>query len=403
MKSDSKASGVAAIFRHYGETYRQQHHLPLQQHKVMNAITACRTSALGGYVDQCDQCGHERISYCSCRNRHCPGCQAGARAKWLMARKQQLLPIGYFHIVFTVPAGLNPVALINQKVVYGILFRAAAETLRELGRDDTHLGAELGIIAMLHTWGQNLLDHPHLHCIVTGGGLSKDGARWIKPKRTSKGKDFFVHVNIISDLFKKKFLAYLQEAYAAGDIKCVGRISHLASPREFRQFKNALYKQKWVTYCKEPFGNVERAINYLGGYSHRVAISNNRIVTVADGKVTFRWKDYRDNTQKLMTLDAHEFIRRFLLHVLPHRFYKIRYYGILSTRNVSKKLALCKKLLAVIEQTEPLHIDWVALFFELTGIDLGRCPVCHQGRMVPKGKIDPVVHSPPLRKTCYAQ
>lgn len=391
------APEVADIFRQFGTDYRIKNKISLQQHKAMNAIVACRTSALGGYIDQCDSCGHERISYCSCRNRHCPKCQALAREKWLLARKADLLPIPYFHVVLTIPDSLNPLALVNQRVVYDILFRAGSETLLELGRDLKHLGAEIGIMAVLHTWGQNLTDHPHLHCIVTGGGLSKDGTKWIYPKKTKKGNDFFVHVDVISELFKKKFMYYLKEAYDAGQLKFEGKISYLQSKARFNKFKDELYNKKWVTYCKETFGSPEHVINYLGGYTHRVAISNNRIVKLEDGKVTFKWKDYSDsNKQRLMTLEAWEFIRRFLLHILPYGFFKIRYYGILSNRNHKTKLAKCKEILRVIEcEQHSATITWIDLFFDLTGIDLRICPVCKQGRMRLKETIKPLNHSPP--------
>jgi hypothetical protein len=393
----AKGPEVADIFRQFGPAYRSEHKLSWQQHKAINAIVACRTAALGGYIDQCDHCGYERTCYCSCRNRHCPKCQALARERWLLARKQDLLPIRYFHVVLTMPDSLNPLALQNQKVVYGILFKAGSETLLELGRDRKHLGAEIGIIALLHTWGQNLMDHPHLHCIVTGGGLAQDSSKWIYPKKTQKGNEFFVHVNVISELFKKKFIYYLREAYDAGQLKFVGKISYLQSKAQFNRFKDELYNKKWVTYCKETFGNPEHVINYLGGYTHRVAISNSRIVQFEDGKVTFKWKDYNDHDkQKLMTVDACEFIRRFLLHILPKGFFKIRYYGILSNRHHKTTLAKCKEILKVIEDSQDCKtIHWLDLFFDLTGIDLRICPVCQQGRMRSKAIIKPLSHSPP--------
>ena len=392
----TKDPEVADIFRQFGPAYRSEHGLSWQQHKAINAIVACRTAALGGYIDQCDSCHYERITYCSCRNRHCPKCQALARERWLLARKQDLLPIRYFHVVLTIPDSLNPLALVNQKIVYDILFKAGSETLLELGRDPKHLGAEIGMIAVLHTWGQNLMAHPHLHCIVTGGGLAPDSSKWIYPKKTKKGNEFFVHVNIISELFKKKFMCYLKIAYDAGELKWVGKIKYLQSKSQFNKFKDELYQKKWVTYCKESFGNPEHVINYLGGYTHRVAISNNRIAKLEDGRVTFKWKDYGDhNQQKLMTLEASEFIRRFLLHILPHGFFKIRYYGILSSRNHSTKLARCQEILKAIKcEQDSAAIDWMELFLDLTGIDLRICPVCKQGRMRPKREIKLHNHSP---------
>lgn len=393
-----KRPEVADVMRQRGEAYRQVHKLPLQQLKVMGAIEACRTVGLGGHIDKCNSCGYERPSYNSCRNRHCPKCQALARERWLEARTRDLLPISYFHVVFTIPDRLNRLALTNKRVLYTILFKAATETLLTLARDPKHLGAQIGIIAVLHTWGQNLMDHPHMHCIVTGGGLSDDQTRWLLPKKMTPKKDFFIHVNIISDLFKKKFLYYLKAAYQAGKITCVGKSAFLSSPQQFKQLLHALYLSKWVTYCKKPFGGVEQVLRYLGRYTHRIAITNNRIVSFDHGQVTFMWKDYREKPaySKPMTLSAEEFIRRFLLHVLPHGFFKIRYYGILSSRNHKTKLAQCKILLRVkIESDVSPTKRWEEILFELTGIDMRVCPVCGNGRMVTKEIVMPRGQSPP--------
>jgi len=395
---ERQESEVADIFREYGTAYRNDHKLTLQSHKAMNAIIRCRTSLLGGHVDVCDSCGHERHFYNSCRNRHCPKCGSLARERWLLARKYHVLPIVYFHAVFTIPDSLNPIVLQNQRVLYNILFRSGTETLLELGRDPKHLGADIGIIAALHTWGQNLMDHPHLHCIVTGGGLSEGGRKWVRPKKTKKDKDFFVHVNVLSDLFKKKFIAYLQKAYQTGDIKFTGRTEGLNSKKAFKQFRSELYKKKWVTYCKEPFSGSEKVLEYLSRYAYRVAISNSRIIEVHDKKVTFKWRDYRDDRVKLMSISAFEFIRRFLLHILPEGFFKIRYYGILASRNLKTKLKRCKELLGISEdhdQKKPQDIDWKDLFLEITGVDLRVCPVCNEGRMLPKTIIPSHNHSPP--------
>jgi hypothetical protein len=256
---------VADVFRQYGAAYRTQHRVPLAQLKAMRAIERCRTAQLGGHVEQCDACGHQKIAYNSCRNRHCPKCQTGKRERWLFERKQELLPIRYYHLVFTVPEEINPLALSNQRVVYNIFFRAASETLLELGHDPTHLGGEIGIMAVLHTWGQNLMDHPHVHCIVTGGGLShKAGGKWLRPKKSSERRAFFIHVHIVSALFKNKFMAYLCEAYASGRLKLVGRMSHLKDKDQFRDFKQKLYAQKWVTYCKGTISKAEHVVEYLG-------------------------------------------------------------------------------------------------------------------------------------------
>jgi hypothetical protein len=385
----AKSLEVADIFRAYGEAYRSAYGVPLPHRRVMSAIEKCRTEALGGHVDECDTCGYRHPFYNSCRNRHCPTCGALERAKWLAARQADLLPVMYFHVVLTLPDDLNPMALVNQEVVYRILFRAGSETLLELGRDPKHLGGEIGVLATLHTWGQNMLDHPHLHCITTGGGLSEDGQRWVLPKKAikknGKRRKFFVHVNVISDLFKKKFLAYLQEAYDHGELKFVGKIAAFESPEAFKKLKAGLYAKKWVTYCKAPFGGPKQVLSYLAGYTHRVAISNHRLIKIEDGRVFFKWRDYRDGKTKVMRLEAFEFIRRFLLHVLPGNFYKIRYYGIWSSRNRKTKLKHCQELLGVTTAPEALPsaaFNWEDWLCELTGIDPRVCPKCGKGRMV---------------------
>ena len=381
---------LADVFSRYGPSYMASHFLPAKVLKVINAVMQCRTSALGGHVERCDNCGHEQSFYNSCRNRHCPKCGSLARERWLLARKEHVLPIVYFHTVFTIPDTLNHLTLHNQRVIYNILFRAGSETLITLGMDDKHLGAKIGVIATLHTWGQNLTDHPHLHCIVTGGGLSKDEKRWKYPKKLKNGDDFFIHVNVLSDLFKKKFLSYLKEAYDRGDLKRK-ELPYFISEVDFRQFKNDLYKKKWVTYCKQPFSGAESVLEYLGRYVYRVAISNNRLIKFEDGKVVFRWRDYRDSREKVMSLDAFEFIRRFLLHVLPTGFFKVRYYGILASRNLKTKLKWCKELLKIRLNKAVEKLTWKELFFQLTGRDLSLCPLCKTGRMVGR----PLNHSPP--------
>lgn len=384
---------VADIFRRYGQEYLKEEKQPVYILKAINAIQRCRTSALGGHKEKCDKCGHERISYNSCRNRHCPKCQSLAREKWITERGRELLPVKYFHIVFTIPQELNAIVLQNKRVLYDTLFKAGSETLLKLGKDERHLGGEIGIIAVLHTWGQNLMDHPHLHCIVPGGGLSPDKKRWLKPKRTKK-ENFFIHVNVISELFKKKFLYYLKRDYESGGLQFAGKITRLKDKKIFKGLIDNLYKKKWITYCKEPFGGPEQVINYLGRYTHRVAISNHRIKNVEKGRVTFSYKDYGDNNKaKEMTLEAEEFIRRFLLHILPDNFYKIRYYGILSSRNKKTKLSRCKRLLGIIETDNAKTKEkksWKELLYELTGIDIEKCPKCKEGRMKAVETILPV-------------
>jgi predicted Zn-ribbon and HTH transcriptional regulator len=376
---------VAGIFRKYGKEYLAKHKQPAYVLKTIGAIEKCRTATLGGHVEKCDKCGHKRISYNSCRNRHCPKCQSIAREKWIIKRKEELLPVKYFHIVFTIPEELNRIALQNKKIIYDILFKAGSETLLQLGKDEKHLGGEIGLIAVLHTWGQSLTEHPHLHCIVPGGGLSAKGNKWENPKR-SKRKEFFIHVNVISDLFKKKLLCYLKRCYEKGEIGFEGELKSISGAIEFKKVMNNLYKKKWITYCKQPFGGPEQVINYLGRYTHRVAISNHRLKNIEGGEITFSYKDYRDlNKTKEMKLEAGEFIRRFLQHVLPDNFYKIRYYGILSSRNKKTKLQQCRRILGVkeevIEETVATR-SWKEILYELTGVDVNQCPECKEGRMI---------------------
>ncbi len=376
---------VAQVFREFGEAYRDIHggRMAGRHHRAMRAIELCRTAALGGHVDECDHCGAVRISYNSCRNRHCPKCQGLKRELWLEARKKDLLPISYVHIVFTIPQELRPLALRNQKTLYHILFKAASETIMDLSRDHRHLGAEIGCIAILHTWSQSLIDHPHVHCIVTGGGLSLDGERWIPAK-----EDYFLPVKVLSRLFRGKFLHYLKKAYEAADLRFPGKIEALKERATFRQFVADLYRKEWVVYCKEPFRSAKHVIEYLGRYTHRVAISNDRIVRIGPRDVTFRVRDpSKEGKTKLMTLDAFEFIRRFLLHILPDQFMKIRYYGLLSNRNRKRKLAQCKKLLGIPEQAEKNDSPkepWEETFLRVTGVDLRICPHCGKGIMVRK-------------------
>ena len=306
-------------------------------------IAACRTAALGGHVEECDRCGHQQIAYNSCRNRHCPKCQATAAAQWLEAREAELLPVEYFHVVFTLPAALGPIALQNPRVVYGLLFRAAAETLQQIAADPKHLGAEIGFLAVLHTWGQNLEHHPHVHCVVPGGGLSPDGSRWVACR-----PGFFLPVRVLSRVFRGKFLALLRAAFDQGKLSFHGKLGALADAGEFRRRLAASAQTEWVVYAKPPFGGPEQVLKYLARYTHRVAISNRRLVALEDGEVTFHWKDYaHGGGQKTMTLKAIEFIRRFLLHVLPSGFVRIRHYGFLANRVCREKLALCRALLGV--------------------------------------------------------
>lgn len=346
MESNGKNKiEIGDIFRKYGSAFRAAYRVPQRYIKIINIISCCRTSALGGHIERCSKCGYKRNAYNSCRNRHCPKCQYAAKDRWLSARKSELLPVSYYHIVFTIPDKLNRLILQNKGLMYGILFKSASETLLTLGRDVRHIGGEIGIISVLHTWGQNLMEHPHLHCIVTGGGLDRSCEKWIKAKK-AKHNEFFIHVNVISKLFKHKFLYYLKKAYKNNELVFAGSIIELGDLRAFRGLLNELYSKKWITYCKRPFGGPESVLEYLGRYTHRVAISNSRIKELKDGKVIFEWKDYRDNNKKKqMEVTAVEFIRRFMLHILPENFYKIRYYGILSNRNKRRDIAKSREIL----------------------------------------------------------
>jgi hypothetical protein len=373
---------VADIFRLHGAEYRERYAESMSswQKRVMHAIEVCRTAILGGHVDQCDHCGHRRISYNSCGNRHCPKCQSLAKAEWLEKHQSQLLPVPYFHVVFTLPDGIASIARQNKKVVYNILFRAASETLRCIAADPKHLGAKIGFLAVLHTWGQNLLFHPHLHCVVPGGGLSPDRQRWI-----SSRKRFLLPVRVLSRLFRGLFLHYLQKAYSAGTLKFQGSLQELNDPEKFPTFLKRCRKPEWVVYSKPPFGGPEQVLDYLGRYTHRVALSNHRLIRLADGKVTFRWRDYKDgNKQKVMTLDAFEFIRRFLMHVLPRGFVRIRHYGFLANPCREENLSLCRRFLGVEQiNTEESSVEgWEQRHEKLTGENIYRCPVCHRGNMV---------------------
>jgi putative transposase/transposase-like zinc-binding protein len=369
---------VANIFRQHGYDFRLTHPLSPEQRRVMRAIERCRTAALGGHVEQCDTCGHQRIAYNSCRNRHCPKCQSLAKARWLEARLADLLPVEYFHVVFTLPEQLASVALQNQRVVYNLLFATVAETLHTIAADPRHLGAEIGFLAVLHTWGQTLRHHPHLHCVVPGGGLSVDGERWLSCRR-----GFFLPVNVLARLFRRLFLQALARAYEKGKLTFHGASAYLAKPLAFKRLLGSLRAREWWVYAKPPFGGPEQVLAYLGRYTHRVAISNHRLLSLKDGQVTFSWKDYRHgNQQSLMTLSSDEFIRRFLLHVLPRGFQRIRQFGLLANRRRREQLARCRQLLGTTAQaTESLPHDYKALYETVTGESLELCPACRTGNM----------------------
>ena len=361
----------------------------------MSAIELCRTAALGGHLEQCDCCGHQRPAYHSCRDRHCPKCQSLARAQWLQDRQAELLPVPYFHVVFTLPEEIAAIAYQNKELLYNILFRATAETLRTIAADPKHLGAEIGFLALLHSWGQNLLFHPHLHCVVPGGGISPDRQRWI-PCRP----DFFLPVRVLSRLFRRLFLEDLQAAFDQGKLQFFSSLERLRDPQVFAQYLAPLQKAEWVVYAKPPFGGPKQVLNYLGRYTHRVAISNHRLLSLDNGRVSFHWRDYRHHhRQKTMTLEAEEFIRRFLLHVLPAGFQRIRHYGFLGNRYRQAKLALCRQLLGVVLTTITQPQDKLGyrdLYEKLTGKSLHDCPVCHLGHMIAIAILYTSDRAPPL-------
>ena len=379
---------VADIFRQHGTAYRSSHRLPRNHLRVMHAIELCRTSVLGGHKDKCDNCGHLEISYNSCRNRHCPKCQTLAKEKWIEARSDDLLPIEYFHVVFTIPSELNPLVSLNRKVMYDLLFRSVSETLVKLSNDPKHLGARIGAICILHTWGQSLMDHPHIHCIVTGGGLSSDGNRWVSCR-----KGFFLPVRVLSTLFSGKFLDYLKHCFKNGVLVFDGTIRHLKVPGNFNLFRKQLHEKKWVVYCQKPFCNNEKLINYPGNYTHRVAISNNRIMNHQSDKVSFSYKDYKTaGIRKQISINADEFIRRFLQHVLPLNFYKIRYFGFMSMCNIKSKLANCFELIDRVSFLPSLQgLNALEVCCKILGKDLFSCPKCKSGKL--KSHIIPITYN----------
>jgi hypothetical protein len=383
---------VADIFRRHGDAFRaaQGDRLSHAQRRVMAAIEACRTATLGGHVERCEDCGETRIAYNSCRDRHCPKCQGLARAQWLADRQADLLPVPYFHVVFTMPAPIAAIALQNKAVVYDILFKAAADTVRTIGADPQHLGAETGMIAILHTWGQTLTHHPHVHCVVPGGGLASDG-RWIGCR-----PNFFLPVRVLSRLYRRLFLERLQAAFDKGELEFFGNLVGLIEASAFTRSIAPLRKIEWNVYAKRPFGGPQQVLDYLGRYTHRVAIANSRLIACENGRVHFRWKDYRtDNQSKVMTLDADEFMRRFLLHVLPKGFRRIRHFGLLANACRATKLAAVRAALHVPPAPRPIPTveptDYRERYAILTGRRIDQCPICG-GCMV---EIGVVPRSPP--------
>ena len=363
------------ILKEYGNEYKKEHNLPIYVKKTLSAIEKCRTAELGAHEDICDHCGHKKISYNSCRNRHCPKCQTSAKEKWIYNQKFNVLNVKYFHVVFSIPDILNPIVYYNQEKMYNILFKSVSETLQQLANDKKYLGAQIGFTTILHTWGQTLTQHPHIHCIVPSGGLNKLG-EW----KNSKEK-FFIPVKVLSKVFRGKFIHYMKQE----KLKFCKEIEYLKNVQEFDNLISLLFSKEWVVYCKPPFKDANSVIEYLGRYTHRVAISNNRILKIENGKVTFKWRDYKDKNQmKTMELDVNEFIRRFILHILPPRFMKIRHFGILGNRNKTKKLTLCKSLTNTKVLTKE-NISPLELLKKITGKDFNLCPVCGIGHLIRPG------------------
>jgi len=366
---------VADLIRSAGAAFieRNRQWLSWKHIKVLLAIARCRTAALGGHLDQCTRCGHRAtISYNSCRNRHCPKCQTAARERWIAARQRELLPTRYVHVVFTLPSQLAPLALQNRKVIYDLLFRASTETLLAVARDPRHLGAEIGFFTVLHTWNQKLGLHPHVHCVIPAGGLSLDHTHWVKSRDR-----FFLSIHVLRRVFRGKFVAALRQVFQEGQLNFHGKLTCLAQPKTFAAWLRPLFRKDWVVYSKPPFGGPEYVLQYLGRYTHRVALSNHRLVSFAEGKVTFRWRDSaHNNEQKVLTLSLDEFLRRFLLHVLPKGFVRIRNFGFLANRRRATLLPLCFYLLGSAPQAEQHISDSKA------PSDLWLCPKCGGPMMV---------------------
>jgi Putative transposase/Transposase zinc-binding domain len=368
---------VAMLFRRYGEAYREHHRPSAGQARAMQAIEACRTEAMGGHLQACDRCGAVTLRYHSCRDRHCPKCQTLAKERWVEARRGELLATRHDHVVFTLPHALNPLIQGNPRQLYGLLFAAAADTLLAFGRDPRWIGGEIGITLVLHSWGQNLGQHVHVHGLVTAGGLSPDGGRWLPAKRR-----FLFPVRALSRVFRGKYLELLVRAHHRGTLAFGGSTAALAERPAFMRFIATLRRTEWVVYAKPPFAGPEQVIAYLGRYTHRIAIANDRLVALEDDHVSFRWRDYRNGARcKIMRLEAVEFIRRFLLHVLPQGFMRIRHYGLFANRQRRTKLARCRELLAQPEPKARSEESVAAMMRRITGRDILACPHCGEGRL----------------------
>lgn len=379
------------ILNEHGGSYISRNRISGQEKGLLHLLPACRTAALGSHFEKCDKCSYTGKSYNSCRNRHCPSCQHKDKLEWLGKRMKELLPVGYYHLVFTIPHELNPLCLANKKVMYGLLFKAASQTVLELSGDTKHLGADTGLITVLHTWGQNMMEHPHLHCIMPAGGLGFDRQHWV---HTTKKDDFFIHFKVLSRKFRGKFLDLLKQACQKGELVFKDRLASLGGKADFSALTNRLYKMEWVVNIQAPFGKPEKVLEYLSRYVFRIAITDRRIIEVKDGKVRFSWKDYRTGLFREMKLGTDEFIRRFLLHVLPKGFFKVRYYGIFSSRYRKQNIEKAKQLLAqeaenkkeeALEDGEPTWEKQDTVWDEILKL-IGtcrhpNCPACKKGRL----------------------
>ncbi len=400
-----KQISMGDILSEYGEAYISRNHVKAQEKGLIRLLSSCRTTALGSHYESCTQCDYLGKSHNSCRNRHCPLCQQKDKEKWLEKRMQELLPVGYYHLVFTIPHQLNQLCLQNKKVMYDILFKAASQTILELAKDTKHLGADTGLITVLHTWGQNMMEHPHLHCIMPAGGLSFDKDHWV---HTDKKDDFFVYYKVLSDKFRGKFLDLLKQAFNKGQLVFKGDDTCFSSNKKFSQFKDKLYEINWVVNIQTPFGKPGKVLEYLSRYVFRIAITNRRIIEVKDGKVLFSWKDYRTGRFRKMKLEIDEFIRRFLLHVLPKGFFKVRYYGIFCSRNRQGNIKKTKQLLTdeqQLKQHEAIEDGayiwkkqdaiWDELLKMIQNFKKANCPQCKKGHLrfagiVPINNLTPV-------------
>ncbi len=377
----ARSPELADVIRLSSARLRSERRLTYHQHGILNRIIRCRTAELGGHVLRCHDCCHEQISYNSCRDRHCPKCQASARLRWTEARTADLLPVNYFHVVFTIPHQFSELALQNKRALYNVLFKATAETLKQIAADPKHLGAQIGFLAVLHTWGQNLMHHPHLHCVIPAGGFSIDGSQWITPKK--RRKPFFLPVKVLSKMFRGKLIHHLRKAHAKGDLQFHGEISHLSEVSAFEDLLDASVRRRWVVYAKKPFGGPQQVLKYLARYTHRVAISNSRIVSVDEREVSFRWKNYAAGSRsEIMTLDSMEFLRRFLLHSLPKGFQRIRQYGFLSNRHRSTAIAEARALIDEDAPSEsPTTTETTAAVVVSDSENSDCCPKCNSRRV----------------------